>query len=661
MKEKKMKQICRILFLVSFSLVYALASQAADKANDATTVTQKANKEILSILPFKNKQDFEDAKRGLIAELPGGLIQTEGRKRPNWDLNQYSFLDADSSATVNPSLWRQAQLNMFNGLFKVTDHIYQVRGLDLASITFIEGKTGWIVIDPLTVAETAKAALELASKHLGEKPIHAVIYTHSHVDHYAGVRGIVSEEDVQSGKISIIAPKGFLEHAVSENVIAGNVMSRRAQYMYGAFLKKGVRGQVDAGLGKGTGSGTPGLIAPTVTISETGHKMTIDGVEIVFQVTPGTEAPAEMNVYFPQFKALCMTENVTHTLHNLYTLRGAEVRDSKAWSYYIDEAIELFGKDVEVEFASHHWPAWENRNIVHLMKIQRDLYKYLHDQTLHLANQGYTMLEIGEMFKLPKSLAGEFPNRGYYGTVSHNVRAVYNKYLGYFDGNPAHLNPLPPVAAGKKYVEFMGGADEVIKKASTAYEQGEYRWVAEVMSHVVFADPQNKAARALEADALEQLGYQAESAPWRNFYLMGAQELRGGVHKIEGAGTTASPDTVAAMTVGMFFDYLGVRLNAEKAEGKKLSINWVLTDTNEKYGLSLENSVLNYLEGKQLENVDATITLTRKNMNFVIQGKKTFQDLIKEGNASVQGRQEAVNELMAMMDTFDLWFNIVLP
>ena len=656
-----MKQICRILFLFSFSLVCALASQAADKTNDATTVTKKANKEVLKILPFKNKQDFENAKRGLIAELPEGLIETEGRKRPNWDLNQYAFLDADSSDTVNPSLWRQAQLNMFNGLFKVTDHIYQVRGLDLATITFIEGKTGWIVIDPLTVAETSKAALELANNHLGEKPIHAVIYTHSHVDHYAGIRGIVSEDDVESGKIQIIAPEGFLEHAVSENVFAGNVMSRRAQYMYGAFLKKGERGQVDSGLGKGTAGGTPGLIAPTVTVSKTGHKMTIDGVEIVFQFTPGTEAPAEMNFYFPQFKALCMAENITHTLHNLYTLRGAEVRDPKAWSYYINEAIELFGKDAEVEFASHHWPAWGNDNIMHLMKIQRDMYKYLNDQTLHLANQGYTMLEIGEMFTLPESLSSEFPNRGYYGTVSHNVRAVYNKYLGYFDGNPAHLNPLPPEAAGKKYVEFMGGADEIIKKAKKSYEKGEYRWVAEVMSHVVFADPKNMTARNLEADALEQLGYQAESAPWRNFYLMGAQELRGGVHKVEGVGTTASPDTVAAMTVGMFFDYLGIRLDAEKAEGKKLSINWVLTDTDEQYALTLENSVLNYIAGKQLGNADATITLTRKNMNFVIQGKKTFQDLIEEGNASVKGKKKVVSELMSMMDTFDLWFNIVLP
>ncbi len=656
-----MNQSFNKLLLFGFWLAFTVIAQANDKPKDASLSTKQVNKEVLSILPLQDKQDFENAKRGLIAKLPGGVFQTEGRKRPNWDLNQYAFLNGESTATVNPSLWRMAQLNMNNGLFKVTDHVYQVRGLDLANVTFVEGKTGWIVIDPLTAAETARVAFDLVSKHVAKKPIHAVIYTHSHVDHYAGVRGIVSEEDVQSGKIQIIAPEGFLEHAVSENIIAGNAMSRRAHYMFGAFLEKGPRGQVDAGLGKGTAGGTLGLVAPTVTISETGKKMNIDGVDIIFQLTPGTEAPAEMNFYFPQYKALCLAENVTHTLHNLYTLRGAQVRDAALWAKYINETIELFGGDTEVEFASHHWPVWGNEHIVDLLTKQRDLYKYLHDQTLHLANQGYTMLEIAQMIRLPKSLASEFANRDYYGTVSHNVRAVYNKYLGYFDGNPANLNPLPPEAAGKKYVEFMGGADEVIKKASTAFENGEYRWVAQVMSHVVFADPQNMEARALEADALEQLGYQAESAPWRNFYLMGAKELREGVRKIEGVGSTASPDTVAAMTVDMFFDYLGVRLNAGKAEGRKLAINWVFTDTGDKYVLTLGNSVLNYTKGKQLDNVDATISMTRSALNPVLQGKSTFQDLVDAGNAKVEGRKNALNDLMSMMDTFDLWFNVVLP
>ncbi|WP_172649467.1 alkyl/aryl-sulfatase [Thiolapillus brandeum] len=642
-------------------LAFSVVGQAGDQSRNAAPATEQANKEVLNLLPFEDKTDFERARRGLIAELPGGKIQVEGRKRPNWDLNPYAFLDGEAAATVNPSLWRMAQLNMANGLFKVTDHVYQVRGLDLANITFVEGETGWIAIDPLTTAETAKVAYDLLSEHVSKKPIHTVIYTHSHVDHYAGVRGIVSEQDVQAGKVQIIAPAGFLEHAVSENVIAGNAMSRRAQYMYGIFLEKGSRGQVDAGLGKGTAQGTPGLIAPTLTISETGKKMTIDGVEVVFQVTPGTEAPAEMNFYFPQFKALCMAENVTHTLHNLYTLRGAEVRNSKAWAHYINESIDMFAKDAEVEFASHHWPTWGNEQIVELLIKQRDLYKYLHDQTLNLANKGYTMLEIAEMIKLPKSLASEFSNRGYYGTVSHNVRAVYNKYLGYFDGNPAHLNPLPPEAAGKKYVEFMGGASEVTKKARKAYENGEYRWVAEVMSHVVFADPKNKEARALEADALEQLGYQAESGPWRNFYLMGAKELRTGVRKIPGAGSSASPDTAAAMTVDMYFDYLGVRLNAEKAEGKKMALNWVFTDTGEKYALTLSNSVLNYSRGKQLDEADATITMTRRALNPVLQETQTFQDLVDKGQAKLEGNNRSLNELMSMMDDFDLWFDVVLP
>ncbi|HEA67420.1 MAG TPA: MBL fold metallo-hydrolase [Desulfobacterales bacterium] len=656
--KKIIGYVLTILLLPGFSFT----AHAAGEPKAATPATRAANAAVLKALPFQSMEDFENAKRGFIAELPGGLVKGKsGRKRPHWDLNQYEFLKGDAPDTVNPSLWRQAQLNMKNGLFKVTDRVYQVRGYDLSNISFIEGDTGWIVIDPLVSAETAKAALDLVDRHLGKKPIHTVIYTHSHVDHYGGVRGIVSEADEKAGKVKILAPEGFLEHAVSENVIAGNAMSRRAHYMYGAFLKKGPKGQVDAGLGKGTSMGSVGLIAPTEIISKTGQEMTIDGVKIIFQVTPGTEAPAEMNIYFPQFKALCMAENVTHTLHNLYTLRGAQVRDAKAWAYYINEAKELFGDKAEVEFASHHWPVWGKEKINDLLKKQRDLYKYLHDQTLRLANNGFTLIEIAGMIELPESLGSMFANRDYYGTVSHNVRAVYNKYLGYFDGNPANLNPLPPEAAGRKYVEFMGGAESVINKSREAFNNGEYRWVAQVMSHVVFADPNNQAARDLEADALEQLGYQSESAPWRNFYLMGAQELRHGVQKIKGVKGTATPDTVKAMTVDMFFDFLAVRLNGPKAAGKTLTINWEFTDTGEKYVLSLENSVLNYVKGKVVDKANAGFILSRATLNEIVLGKTKLDDKIAGGEVKVAGRKEALGELMALMDKFDIWFNIVLP
>ncbi len=657
-----MKKIIGYVLIVFLIPGLAFTAHAAGEPKAATPATRAVNAVVLKALPFQSMEDFENAKRGFIAELPGGLVKGKGEsKRPHWDLNQYEFLKGDAPDTVNPSLWRQARINMKNGLFKVTDRVYQVRGYDLSNISFIEGDTGWIVIDPLISAETAKAALDLVERHLGKKPIHTVIYTHSHVDHYGGVRGIVSEAEEKAGKVKILAPEGFLEHAVSENVIAGNAMSRRALYMYGAFLKKGPKGQVDAGLGKGTSVGSVGLIAPTEIISKTGQEMTIDGVKIIFQVTPDTEAPAEMNIYFPQFKALCMAENVTHTLHNLYTLRGAQVRDAKAWAYYINEAKELFGDKAEVEFASHHWPVWGREKINDLLKKQRDLYKYLHDQTLRLANNGFTLIEIAEMLELPESLGSMFANRDYYGTVSHNVRAVYNKYLGYFDGNPANLNPLPPEAAGRKYVEFMGGADAIISKAREAFNNGEYRWVAQVVSHVVFADPNNQAARDLEADALEQLGYQAESAPWRNFYLMGAQELRHGVQKIKGVKGTASPDTVKAMTVDMFFDFLAVRLNGPKAAGKTLTTNWEFTDTGEKYVLSLENSVLNYVKGKGADSADASFVLSRNILNEIALGKAKLDDKIAGGEVKVAGRKEALGELMALMDTFDIWFNIVLP
>jgi alkyl sulfatase BDS1-like metallo-beta-lactamase superfamily hydrolase len=650
------------LFVLNFVYLSPILAAEPKKASEAT---MKANEQVLKSLPFTDRRDFEDAQKGFIANTPDVIIRAADGKSA-WDMKQYSFLNRDSKApdTVNPSLWRQAQLNNFYGLFKVTDHIYQVRGYDLSNISFIEGDTGYIAVDPLTSEETAKAALDLLYKNIGKKPIVAVIYTHSHLDHWAGVKGIVSEDDVRAGKVRIIASQGFLEHAVSENVYAGNVMGRRALYMYGTLLPKGPRGQVDAGLGKTNATGSLTLIAPTDIISKTGTEMTIDGVKIIFQYTPGTEAPTEMNFYFPQFKALCLAENCNHTLHNLYTLRGAQVRDAKAWSQFLNEAMDLFGDKTDVVFISHHWPKWGKENIVPWVKKQADMYKYIHDQTLHIANQGYTMVEIAERLRLPEELEKEWYNRGYYGSLNHDVKAVYQKYLGWFDGNPANLNPLPPIEESMKFVEFMGGSKVVLAKARKAYKKGDYRWVAEVVNHVVFADPTNREARELQADTLEQLGYQAESGPWRNFYLTGAQELRNGVKPLPFTAIV-SKDVMNAMTMDMIFDYMAITLNATKAEGKKIKINWNFTDTKEQYVLILENSTLSYTKDKQLNDVDTTITLDRAALNDIISADSDVNGVIasklKSREMVIEGNGQKMAELMSLMDKFGYWFNIVTP
>ncbi len=627
---------------------------------DATQFTAEANASVLEKLPFENQEDFELASRGFIANLENPVIH-DAEGKPVWDLNAYAFLDEETAPpTVNPSLWRQARLNMLHGLFQVTDRIYQVRGHDLSVISFIEGDSGWIVIDPLISAETAKASLELIYEHVREKPVIAVIYTHSHVDHWGGVKGVVSEADVEVGKARIIAPEGFLEAAVSENIIAGNAMSRRASYMYGSLLPKGAKGQVDAGLGKTTSSGTVTLIPPTDIIRETGTQMMVDGVEIVFQVTPGTEAPAEMNFYFPQFQALCMAENCSHNLHNLYTLRGAEVRDAKAWVYYMNEAIELFADKTAVVFTSHHWPVWGQERSREYIKKQRDMYRYLHDETLRLANHGYTMHEIAEMVKLPANLSREWYNRGYYGSVNHNVKAIYQKYLGFFDGNPANLHPLPPEEASKKYVETMNGSEAILNKARASFEKGEYRWVAQLVNHLVFAEPDNQEARNLQAEALEQLGYTAESGPWRNFYLTGAKELRAGLVVAEKT-STASADAIKAMTLDMFFDYMAVRLNGPKAAGKTIILNFDFTDTGAQYLVEMENSVLTYTANKQADDADAAISLTRPVWNEIVLGQSTMQAVIAAGKSKVAGNPKKLGELFALMDDFEFWFNIVTP
>ncbi len=652
MKEKK-----TVLFKLLMATSVFMCSEAFAEGK-ATPATIKANNDVKNSLAFNNTQDFKDATRGFI-DKPESLIIKNAKGDVVWDMDSYTkFIGIDKPAppTVNPSLWRNAQLNVQYGLFKVTDNIYQVRGYDLSNITFVKGKTGWIVFDPGISTEVSKAAYDLVTKNLGKRPVKAVIYSHSHVDHYGGVRGIVDEADVKAGKVKIFAPEGFLEHAASESVIAGNAMSRRAIYMYGALLPRNATGGVNGGLGQTTSTGTVTLLPPTDTITKTGQTETVDGVKMVFQLTPGTEAPAEMNTWFPEWKALWMAENTTNTMHNVLTLRGAQVRDPLVWAKYLNETMDLYGKDVQVKFQSHHWPKWGNKEIIEYFKKQRDIYKFTHDQSVNLLNKGYTSKEISEMITLPKELDQEWSVRGYYGTLRHNSRAVYQRYMGWYDANPSSLNDLPPVDAAKKYVEYMGGADAILKKAQTDYDKGEYRWVAEALKHVVFANPNNTTAKNLLADAYEQLGFQAESGPWRSVYLAGAYELRHGTPK-EGGVDTA--DTITAMTPEMTFDFMGVRLNGAKAAGKKMAFNIEFPDLKENYGLTLENAVLNY--GKKVESPTTTLVLNKTTLDDIQNGKLTLDQAVQNGSVKVTGDQNAFKEFLGMMDDFPFFFNIVTP
>lgn len=633
-----------------------------ERSNEATKFTKASNSELLSKLPFEDRRDFEDAARGFIAPLPDRGVIKDDNGRVVWDLTRYDFIkeDASSPETVNPSLWRQSQLVLKGGLFKVVDRLYQIRSADLSNMTIVEGDTGLIIFDPLISAETAKAALELYYEHRPKKPVVAVVHSHSHVDHYGGVRGVVSEEDVKTGKVMIIAPVGFLKAAVAENVLAGNVMSRRASYMYGNLLPPGPKGMVGTGLGMSTSNGTITLIPPTHEITETGQKMNIDGLTFEFLLAPDTEAPAEMHWYIEELKALTAAENCCHTLHNTYSMRGTSCRDPQAWSKYLNQTIDMWGHKTEVMYGMHHWPVWGKERVLEMLKKGRDGYRFINDQTLRLANHGYTPVEIAEMIEYPPELARHWAMRGYYGTLNHNVKAAYTKYLGWFDGNPATLHELPPEDAAKKYVEMMGGVDAVVEKATKDYAKGEYRWVSEVVKHVVFADPEHKAARELLADAFEQMGYQAESGPWRNFYLTGAKELREGVKQLP-TPNTASPDTVRAMSLDLFFDYLGMRLNGPKAAGKKITVNFDFTDTGETAVLFLANAALNHSPDRQVANADASLTLTRIALNKIILQESTFDEEIKNGEVQVEGSLDKVHELISLLDVFEFWFNIVTP
>ncbi|POF41656.1 alkyl/aryl-sulfatase [Pseudomonas laurylsulfativorans] len=632
---------------------------AADAPVAASSQTTASNAAVLQQLPFTDRTDFESVSKGLIAPFKGQVKDASGKVI--WDIQAYDFLAKDKAPdSINPSLWRLAQLNAHAGLFEVSPRLYQVRGFDLANMTIIEGDDGLIIIDPLTVAETAKAALDLYYQNRPHKPVVAVIYSHTHVDHFGGVRGVIDEADVKAGKVKVFAPAGFMEHVMSENVYAGTAMSRRAQYQFGSLLPRGDHGQVDAGLGKSSpNGGTVTLIPPTDLIDKELETRTIAGLEVEFQLTPGTEAPAEMNLYLPQLRALCMAENATQMMHNILTPRGAQVRDAKAWAEYLDSSLARYGNKSDVLFAQHNWPTWGGERIRTFLADQRDMYAFLNDRTLHLLNQGLTPLEIADSIKkLPGNLDQKWYTRGYYGSLSFNTRAVYQRYMGFYDGNPANLNPLPPVETARRTVEAMGGEAAVLEKMRGAITQGDYRWAAQLGNQVLFANPDNGDARKTQAEALEQLGYQSENATWRNMYLTGAMELRTGVPPH--SGSSVSVDMVRAMSPEMFFDYLAVRLDSEKAVGHDLTLNWTFEDQNKDFNLTLRNGVLTHRTGLNPQ-ADAGVSMSKATLEQISLKQLDFPTAIHKGLIKLQGNGKKLGELMSSLDTFSPQFNIVTP
>lgn len=635
----------------------AAASTAPKAASDAT---RDANQAVYQQLDFTDNADFADAERGLIKATPE-LVVKGANGHTVWDMNVYQdFLKDDAPDTANPSLWRQAKLNSKAGLYEVVDGIYQVRSFDLTTMSVIRGDKGWIVIDPMTMTEVASAAIDLVNDELGERPVTAVIYTHTHPDHFGGVKGIISQADVDAGNVKVIAPDHFMEHVASEMALLGTSMSRRAQYMHAVTLSRGEKQQIDNGLGKGVANGTFTLIEPTDYITETGQALTVDGVDIEFQLTPEAEADAEMMFYFPQFKALMGAENLNAAMHNFLTPRGAKIRDPLHWAQSLDQTLQLFGDRAEVVFTSHYWPRWGQENVQNYIAKQRDMIKYLHDQTLRLANQGYKRDEIAEYLPIPDSLAKEWFNRPYYGNVKHNIKGIYQRYVGFWSGNPATLNPLTPHDAGSHYVDALGGAKKVIKQARKAADNGDYRWAATLMNHLVQAEPHNQKARDLQADIFEQLGYQTENGPWRNIYLTGAQELRDGVN-LGQVPNSASSDMLQALSISQIFDFLAVRLNGPKADGVALSINWHFTDPDENYSLSLDNAVLNYRTDDSLDDADLDLTLSRATLNQVLMQQTTLPAEIQAGNVTFEGNPKVLAQLFGLLDTFTPTFNIVTP
>lgn len=626
----------------------------------ATEHTRRAQQMVRQTVVIDDPADFDDSRRGFVATLDPMQI-TDARGTVVWDMERFSFLDGEAPDTVNPSLWRHGQRSRAHGLFTVAPRIHQIRGFDVANMTIIEGDTGYVVIDPLQSPEAASAGMSLVRSHFGDRPIRAVIFSHSHGDHFGGIRGIVTDDEVAAGDVRLFAPAGFFEHAVSENVYAGTPMSRRGTYMYGITLPASPRGAVGFGLGQAMTTGSSlSLLRPTDIVSETGTAATLDGVEFVFQLTPGAEAPAEMNFYLPQFKALCMAETANHIMHNVYTPRGAEIRDALGWSHYLGEALELFGGEAEVLFISHLWPVWGNDGIREFLGQQRDLYRYLHDETLRLAALGHTPAEIAERVELPAELGRYWSNRGYYGSVRHNVKGIYQKYLGWFTGNPAQLDPHEPAEAAKRYVAFMGGAHRVLEQARVSFEQGDYRWVAEVVGHVVFADPGNAEAKQLQADAFEQLGYQAECGPWRNFYLTGAQELRNGTPTFRNRGTAAG-DLVRAMTTDMLANFLAIRLNGPRAADLDVSLALTVIDTGDRRTLTARRGVLTCSSIVRDDAQDVTVS-TKDDWARLCQGTATIDQLEESGVLNGSGAARAgLRAILDRCDVFDRGFAIVTP
>lgn len=624
---------------------------------NASDIVVQSNRTLLDELDFDDRRHVEDADRGFLGTRADPRI-TDADGTVVCDLSTFDFLDTEAPDTVNPSLWRVSRLSAKHGLYEVVEGIYQVRGFDVSNMTVVVGETGYIVIDPLVSAETAAAAMELVRKHLGVRPVTAVVYSHSHVDHFGGVKGIISAEDAAARQVPIVAPADFMDHAISENVYAGNVMGRRAAYMFGGLLPRDPQGSVGSGIGTTNSTGTITLLEPTISISKTGEELVLDGVPIVFQVTPDTEAPADMNFYFPQQRALCLSDNVLHSLHNLYTLRGAQIRDGIGWSNYINEVLHLFGDRTDAAFLGHMWPVWGKERIAEWLRMQRDIYRYIHDETLRLANQGLTMDEIAAEIELPDELGRFWSNRGYYGTVSHNARAVYQKYLGFFDGNPAHLDPHPPVEVARRYVDLAGGIDALLEKARVAYDEGDHRWVVELVNHAVFADPTHAEAKELQACALEQLGYRSESAIWRNFYLTGAMELRQ-------ASPTPSvqlvtPDMLAALTTDMLLSYLAIRIVGPRAAAYAMVLNLTVADTGERVRLDLSNGVLVPSRDRHADQPDVSLTLPRAQLALLALGAIGPAQLAGTG-AVVEGDAALLDVLFGLCDPFDPAFEIVKP
>ena len=653
--------------LASLFAIFALTTGCDQPKNSIVTdsahtgaseFTIASNKTFADNLDLDNQQDFKDARRGMIAEAPNtALISKSGVQV--WDAGAYDFIQGEAPDTVNPSLWRQAKLNNIRGLFKVDEGIYQLRGFDLANTSLIKGDTGWILVDPLTTMETTEAAMAFAEQHLGDIKLTGVIFTHSHIDHFGGVLSLINSQQAADNNVPIIAPAGFMEESTSENIIAGPAMTRRGVYMFGNSLPRSAEGHVDAGLGKQVIYGSTSILQPTLVIDQPEMALSIDGVEFEFYNMPGSEAPAELTFYLPEHKAFCGAEVLSHVMHNVLTLRGAKVRDALLWSDYIGQSIDRLDQ-VEVFFNSHHWPTWGHDRIITQMEQQQDMYKFTHDQTVRLANLGYTPSEIAERLKLPKSLAGNFHLRGYYGTLSHNSKAVYQHYFGWYQGNPAQLNPLPPEQSSVRYVEFMGGAEAILHKASESMQRGEYRWVAEVLNHLVFAQPDNDAALQMLAYAYRQLGYQAESGPWRDIYLSGALELQSeSREQFHDPGLARA--FVQQVPLMQFMKALSVRLDAEKAEAELLVINVLFTDQQQNFVLTVRNSVLHYQQLPAANNADASIALTKNLFVDLLLGQVGIQQLLTTDELQVDGSVLKLLKFFSLLGESNDNFNIVTP